>query len=143
VDVKLVLGKFEVSEKALIDTGSPRTVFSRGAGIALDIDLPPAGSGARGTKTLRFLGDDWEAVACSVTLCLPPFSDLQWDAEVDFVLAEGLPYGLLGLEGFLDRWAVSFNAYLNYFVVEPVEEFHERTPPDVFQIWQREWPDYN
>jgi hypothetical protein len=34
-----------------------------------------------------------------------------------------------GLEGFLNRWAVSFNSYLGYFTVESVDDFHSRQPP--------------
>lgn len=83
----------------------------------------------------------------TVQLTLPPYEDLTWEAEAeaeaDFVLNEGLPFGLLGHEGFLDRWAVSFNAYHDYFVVERVEALHERVPIDVFRVWQEEWPDYN
>lgn len=143
VDVTLLLGGEEASERALVDTGSPRTVFSRGAAIALQIDLPELGEGGPNVKTLTFLGNKWEAVSETVTLQLPTYPDLRWEAEVDFVLDEALPYGLLGHEGFLDRWAVSFNAYHSYFVVEPVDDFHNRVPVDVAEIWQREWPDYN
>jgi hypothetical protein len=143
VDVTLILGDLETAERSLIDTGSPRTVFSRGAGVALDIELPEAGSGAPNVKKLTFLGNDWEAISETVTLRLPPYDDLEWEAEVDFVLDESLPYGLLGHEGFLNQWAVSFNAYHSYFVVEPVEDLNARIPVDVAEIWQREWPDYN
>jgi hypothetical protein len=118
-------------------------VFPRGAAIGLEIDLPEPLSGRPGIQKLKFLNHEWEAVAHTVTLCLPAFPDLIWEAEVDFVLEEGLSFGLLGLEGFLNRWAVSFNAYHNYFVIEPIEDFHQRMPIDVFRMWQEEWPDYN
>lgn len=87
------------------------------------------------------MGRRWPALTVLVLLELPPFTDLAWEAEVDFVLEEGLPFGLLGFEGFLNRWAVSFNGYHSYFVVEPVDSFEERIPPDPFQEFQRRWPD--
>lgn len=55
------------------------------------------------------------------------------EAEVDFVLDEGLPFGLLGYEGFLNKWAVSFNAANGYFVADPTESFAGRIPPDTFE----------
>jgi hypothetical protein len=36
---------------------------------------------------------------------------------------------------------VSFNGYHSYFVVEPVESFEERIPPDPFEELQRMFPD--
>jgi len=143
VDVLLEWGGAEASEKSLVDSGSPRCVFSRGVAVWLGIELPEVGSGLADVHKLRFLNNEWEAISELVTLRLPPFNDLRWEAEVDFVLDEGLPYGLLGHEGFMDRWAVSFNAYHSYFVVEPVETLHGRLPIDVFEVWQAEWPDYN
>ena len=87
------------------------------------------------------MGRRWAATTVRVNLLLRPFEDLGWDAEVDFVLEEGLPFGLLGYEGFLNRWAVSFNAYLGYLVVEPAEDFDARIPLDQFDEMQRRWPD--
>jgi hypothetical protein len=66
---------------------------------------------------------------------------MAWAAEVDFVLDEGLRFGLLGYEGFLNRWAVSFDGYHAFFVVEPVETFADRIPIDPFEEFQRRWPD--
>jgi hypothetical protein len=57
------------------------------------------------------------------------------------VLEEGLPFALLGYEGFLNRWAVSFNAYLGYFVVEPAEDFDRRIPEDSFTQMLERFPD--
>lgn len=53
---------------------------------------------------------------------------------------EGLPFGLLGYEGFLNRWAVSFNGYRGYFVVEPIEDFDSRQPQEVFDTLAATWP---
>lgn len=86
------------------------------------------------------MGRQWPAMTEAVTLLLPPFDDLAWDAEVDFVFEEGLPFALLGYEGFLSRWAVSFNGYHGYLIVEPAEEFDERQPPDVLEELRARWP---
>ncbi len=34
--------------------------------------------------------------------------------------------GLLGTEGFLDKFAVTFNKYYDYFVLERPDDFHDR-----------------
>ncbi len=67
---------------------------------------------------VRLLGQRWPAITATVDLELPPYRDLAWEAGVDFVIEDGLPFGLPGDEGFLSRWAVSFNAYTGYVVVE-------------------------
>lgn len=136
MDVELSLASLRITTKALIDTGAPRTVFPRGVGDVLGIDLRGAG-----TVNIDLMGRRWAATTVRVNLLLRPFEDLGWDAEVDFVLDEGLPFGLLGYEGFLNRWAVSFNAYLGYLVVEPAEDFDARIPLDQFEEMQRRWPD--
>jgi hypothetical protein len=64
-----------------------------------------------------------------------------WTVEVDFVVDEGLPSGLLGYEGFLNRWAVSFNGYLGYFMVEPAEQFYARQPATFINDLRNRWPD--
>ena len=118
-----------------MDTGAPRTVFPRGVADALAVDVPDEGE-----VRIELLGRSWPAVTVPVTLRLKPFDD-PWDAGVDFVLDEGLPFGLLGYEGFLNRWAVSFNAYEGYFVVEPVEDFHQRLPQDPLRSLLEGGPD--
>ncbi len=133
------MGKYEQSVRALIDTGAPRTLFPRGVAEALGIELPDHASVE--LKKVHLMGREWRASSRWVSLSLPPFTDLGWDAEVDFVLDEGLPFGLLGYEGFLNRWAVSFNGYNGYFVVEPVESFQERLPIDPYEEFLKEWPD--
>ncbi len=139
VDVLLTYDSFGIATKALIDTGSPRTILPRGVGDALGIDFPR--STDPNLRHHYLMGRRWPAITVLVLLELPPFSELSWEAEVDFVLEEDLPFGLLGFEGFLNRWAVSFNGYHSYFVVEPVEAFEERIPPDPFEEFQRRWPD--
>lgn len=128
-------GGLSITTKALVDTGAPRTVFPRGVADALAIDVPDEGE-----VRIELLGRSWPAVTVPVTLRLKPFDD-PWDAGVDFVLDEGLPFGLLGYEGFLNRWAVSFNAYEGYFVVEPVEDFHQRLPADPLRALLERGPD--
>ncbi len=86
------------------------------------------------------MGRDWPAVSATVNLLLRPFDDLGWEAEVDFVLDDDLPFALLGYEGFLNRWAVSFNGYLGYVIVEPADDFHSRQPPDVLSELRSQWP---
>lgn len=138
VDVKLTYTSFGMATKALIDTGSPRIVIPRGVGDALGITFPR--STDPDLRHHYLMGRRWPALTVLVTP-LPPFNDLAWEAEVDFVLEDGLPFGLLGFEGFLNRWAVSFNGYHSYFVVEPVESFEQRIPPDPFEEFQRRRPD--
>ncbi len=136
MDVHLSHGDLQITTKALIDTGAPRTVFPSGIADVLGIELPRTG-----TVQIDLMGRRWPAITVRLNLVLQPFDDLGWDAEVDFVLDEGLPFGLLGYEGFLNRWAVSFNAYLGYLVVEPVEDFDARIPMDQLEELQRRWPD--
>lgn len=136
--VKLLSLDLDFTTKALIDTGAPRCVFPRGAADALDLPCPMLYEAP--TRVL-LMGHEWPAVTHTVTFELQPFPDLGWEAEVDFVLEEGLPFGLLGYEGFLNRWAVTFNAALGYFVIEPAEEFHRRIPPDPYDELQRYFPD--
>ena len=134
----MALGDLTTTTKALVDTGAPRCVFPRGAGEALGLTFPPPSQAA--TKVL-LMGRTWPTITQAITFELPPFNDLAWEAEVDFVLEEGLPFGILGYEGFFNRWAVSFNAYEGYFVVEPVEDFTSRLPLDPFDEMTTRFPD--
>lgn len=122
--------------KALIDTGSPRTIFPRGIGDLLGFEFPTFGADAP-TK-IKLLGHEWPAITEVVQLVLRPFQDDAWDAEVDFVLEEGLPFGVLGYEGFLNRWAVSFVGAFGYFVVEPADDFDARVPNELFDRLKRD-----
>jgi hypothetical protein len=141
VDVLLSCGQLDFEFKALIDTGAPRNVFPRGCADALAIDL----SGTH--KTVRqheLLGNRWDAVPVLVHLTLPPFHDLTWEAEVDFLLDDWpMPFGLLGQEGFLDRWVVIFNRYKDYFIVQEVDAFEQRLPVDPWEAFQQDWDGWN
>lgn len=142
VDVTLRCGDLDVVTKALIDTGAPRTVFPRGIADILGIELPP--SYTPGLRKVELLGHTWPTFSETVRLQLDQFEDMGWEAEVDFVLDEGLDFGLFGYEGFLNHWAVSFDGYHGFFVVEPVESFNARIPVDPWEEFQERWPDsYN
>jgi len=63
-------------------------------------------------------------------LTLTVDDELSWPARVAFVMDPELqmPFqGVLGTEGFLDKFAVTFNRYFDYFIVERPDDFHERT----------------
>lgn len=109
-------------------------MFPRGAGDLLGVDFGSA------PQKLKLLNHEWPAVAVTVGLTLEPFEDQAWDAEVLFVRDEGLPFALLGYEGFLTLWAVSFNGALGYFTVEPSDECHQRQPPVVVERLRSKWP---
>ncbi len=135
VDVHLDFGQRHISSSALIDTGAPITLFPRAIGEALGIDFP--GDGEPGDEYVTFLGHNWPCIVRPVELKLPPFQDLDWLADVRFVLEDELPFGILGYEGFLVRWAVSFNAYAGYTVVETNESFGSRLPVDPWEEFQK------
>lgn len=124
------LGDLSWTVRALIDTGAPYTLFDRGTADALGIEFRRPGA------TLNWhtiAGGRFVAQTEAVVVRLAPFDDLWWHTDVQFFLDDwGMPFsGLLGQEGFLDRWVVSFNRYDNYFVVEEPESFKSRLPPDV------------
>ena len=89
------------------------------------------------------MGGNWWSQSERVRLVLPPFDDITWEAEVDFLLDDPgpLPFGLLGQAGFLDRWVVTFNYHRSYLVVEHQEDFERRLPVDQFQELQKRFPD--
>lgn len=134
VDVRLTANNLTHKTKALIDTGSPTCVFPRGAGDLLGVEFHYT------PHRVRLMGGLWVAVRESVSMMLEPFEGDSWDADVLFVRDEGLPFALLGYEGFLNRWAVSFNGALGYFTVESADDFHRRQGPEVTEVLRREWP---
>ena len=126
----------DIRIRALVDTGSQACIFGRAVADALDINVGP-GSAPR--RRLRILGDVHDAVMAHVTLDLPPFEGLSWEADAAF-LVENLDLsfaGVLGQEGFLDRWVASFNYYDGFFVIEERDSFVERLGVDPFEIYQR------
>jgi hypothetical protein len=128
VDVDLRSGTFSTSSKALIDTGAPRCVFPRGFARLLGITLPDSISKTTGKHT--FLGSEWHSVTHEIELRIRPYSEITWIADIDFVVEDELPFALLGHEGFLNRWSVTFNAGLGYFTIEDLDSAHARLEQD-------------
>ena len=84
--------------------------------------------GARMT-TVRLMGFSRPAQIETVDFSLPDLPGFNWTADVAFIKDPEvrMPFqGVLGTEGFLDRFAVTFNRYHNYCVIETADEFHER-----------------
>lgn len=136
VDVELSLSDLQWRTKALVDTGAPHTLFDRGAAEALGLDFSDLRPHDHPTQYRWHLlaGKRRPAVPVDVALQLPPFLDIKWRAEVQFLIEDwNMPFGLLGQEGFLDRWAVTFNRSRNYFVVQEVADFERRLPEDPLQ----------
>ena len=113
----------EWTTRALIDTGSPLTIFDRGVAEALVINIGYAGC-QRGSVAL--LGASRPVQFEYVQLSLPHYPGLSWTARVAFVTDRTfqMPFqGILGAEGFLDKLVVTFHAYENFFLVEHPDEW--------------------
>lgn len=111
----------------------------RGTGDVLGIEFPANRTDA--TKKISILGRESAAISETITLHLPPFDDdLTWDAEVDFVVDEQLSLALLGYEGFLNRWAVTFNAAYGYFVIQPAEDYDDVQHESLLDDLRRRYP---
>lgn len=127
VDVHLACGPTgEWTTRALIDTGSPITVFDRGVAEALVISIGHAGCE---TGSVALLGASRRVQFEYVDLSLPQYPELSWTARVGFITDRTfqMPFqGILGTEGFLDKFVVSFNAYENYFVLQHPDEWNAR-----------------
>lgn len=123
--------------RALVDTGAPFCIFGRAVAERLDIDM---GLGRGPKRDVHILGGIHEARVASVVLELPPFEGITWETEACFLYADlELSFaGVLGQEGFLDRWVVSFNYYDRYFVIEERDSFVERLPPRVTDEYLRQ-----
>lgn len=121
--------------KALVDTGAPHTLFDRGVGDALNVQY--RSSGQRRTHTIA--GGHHLAQVETASLTLSPFDDLSWETDADFFVNDwGMPYaGVLGQQGFLDRWVVTFNYADRYFVVEEPETFRARLPVEAEDEYER------
>jgi hypothetical protein len=140
VDVTASLRDLSIRVRALIDTGAPRSIFPRGVGDLLGVEFPTYRLDA--SKKISFLGRDWAAISETINLHLPPFDDdLGWEAEVDFVMEEQLSLALLGYEGFLNRWAVTFNAAFGYFVIQPAEDNDEAQSEVLMEDLRRRYPE--
>jgi Aspartyl protease len=137
VNLTLSTDSNEITIRALIDTGSHGCIFGRAVADALEVDVGPR---CRPRRQIQILGGVHDAVVARVTLDLPPFEGLSWEAEAAFLVADlDLSFaGILGQEGFLDRWVVSFNYYDGYFVVEERDSFVGRLGVDPYEVYQRQ-----
>ena len=62
-------------------------------------------------------------------MCLARDTSYVWQARVGFITDPGFQMvfqGILGTEGFLDKWAVTFNKYNEYFELESPDEAYDR-----------------
>lgn len=112
----------EWTTRALIDTGSPITVFDRGAADALLVHIGYAGAE---TGRVALLGAHRTVQFEHIDLCLAQDSSFQWSARVAFILDpqfQMIFQGILGTEGFLDKWAVTFNKYYDYFELQRADD---------------------
>jgi len=78
---------------------------------------------------IRMLGGHWAVQFETVQISLAGDAEYAWTARADFVKSPELqmPFqGVLGTEGFLDKFAVTFNKYYDYFVLERPDDFHDR-----------------
>lgn len=127
MDVRLDSGANSWTMRALVDTGSPITFFDRGAADAIGVKIELE----KKEKTpVRILGGTWDIQFEFIDLTLVVESEeVTWHARVAFAQSPRLqmPFqGVLGTEGFLDKFAVTFNKYYDYFVVEQPDDFHDR-----------------
>jgi hypothetical protein len=115
----------EWNTRALIDTGSPLTLFDRGAADALGVRIHQ--TGAR-LGTVQLLGGTRQVQFEDVDLCLLQDTTVGWQAAVAFIVDPSfqMPFqGILGTEGFLDRHVVTFAKYYDWFEVCPASEWDE------------------
>jgi hypothetical protein len=116
----------EWTTRALIDTGSPITIFDRGAADALGVRMGRTGAEV---GTVALLGGLRSVQSEYVELSLPAAQGHDWTARVAFVRDQAFQMafqGILGTEGFLDKYAVTFNKYYDYFVVQPPDDVDVR-----------------
>lgn len=123
VDVELRFGPNALwRTRALVDTGSPITVFDYASAEALLVRFNNAGAEQ---STIQLLGATRRVQFEYVDICLLDDPTLTWSIRIGFLTDPTfvMPFqGLLGTEGFLDRWAVTFNAYYNYFLLQQPDD---------------------
>lgn len=125
IDVELRFGPNFWRTSALIDTGAPITVFDYGTAEALLIRMGQAGAE---TGTVALLGKRLPVQFEYVDLCLVAEPSAHWTASVAFIRDQSfeMPFqGLLGTNGFLDKWAVTFNRYYDYFELKTPDEAND------------------
>lgn len=107
---------------ALIDTGSPITIFDHGTARALLVRFNHAGA-EKGQ--IAILGAKRTVQFEYVELSIVADPSLHWTARVGFITDSTfvMPFqGILGNDGFLDKWAVTFNKYYDYFLLSRPDE---------------------
>lgn len=112
----------EWTTRALVDTGAPVTVFDRGAADALGVRIRNTGAV---DGTVRLLGRTLNVQFEIIDLCLRDDPALSWSARVAFIKNQQFQMafqGILGTEGFLDRFAVTFNKYYDWFQIVPADD---------------------
>jgi len=119
IDVELRFGpNGQWRTSALIDTGSPITVFDYGTAEALLVRFGHLGAE---TTSIKLLGKHPIIQFEHVDLSIVRDPTASWSARVGFITDRSfeMPFqGILGINGFLDRWAVTFNAYYGYFLLQ-------------------------
>lgn len=124
VDVRLNFApNGEWVTRALVDTGSPATLFDRGAADALGIRIGQAGAE---TGSAKLLGKHVSLQFEVIDLCLRLHPSVAWSARVGFIKDPTFQMafqGILGTDGFLEKFAVTFNKYYDWFQVSPADEF--------------------
>ncbi len=142
VDLTLSFFKNSISARCLVDTGAPFCIFGRAMAETLEIDM---GLGRGRDRLVHILGASHKARVEMIQLDLPPFEGLSWETEVAFLYDDlDLSFvGVLGQQGFLDRWVASFNLAFGYFVIEEADAFNERLGIDPVQamsgFFDSEW----
>ncbi len=83
------------------------------------------GNAGAATAFTRILGGRYPLQFEYVDLCVARDPDYEWNARVAFITdpAYRPPFQvILGSEGFLDHWSVTFNRYYNYFHLQSPDE---------------------
>lgn len=123
VDVELRFGENGYwAPTALIDTGAPITVFDHATGRALLVRWNHAGAEF---DTIALMGTTHVVQYEYIDLCLQAEPTFHWTAKVGFLMTPSfvMPFqGLLGNDGFLDKWAVTFNKYYEYIYLQRPDE---------------------
>ncbi|MDQ1711651.1 MAG: hypothetical protein QOE45_1101 [Frankiaceae bacterium] len=119
VDVRLQYGvNGDWMTRALIDSGSPLTVFDYGTAEALGVRIGQAG---HRSGTIALMGSARPVQFEQVQLSIPKMTDVSWGSDVAFIKQTDfqMPFqGILGQQGFLDRFAVTFRYFNGHFDIE-------------------------
>ena len=74
---------------------------------------------------MKLMGNSLRVQFETIELSLACDTEQAWEARIGFITDQTfqMPFqGLLGTQGFLDRWAVTFNKYYDYFEVLSPDE---------------------